>query len=108
MQKMKINKILKFIFLLICMSSCENRFRNHIQELYFKGVILKIYNDVDNHNMYTFKIKILNSYFDGVADIFPDSWGYAEVGDSILKLNGELSITIKKKNGDSKIFYYQE
>ena len=97
-----------FMIFVICMSSCENRFRNHIQELYFKGVILKIYNDVDNHNMYTFKIKTSNSYFDGVADIFPDSWEYAEVGDSIIKLNGELNITIKKKNGDSKIFYYQE
>jgi len=99
---------IKMIVFAICLTSCESSFRNHIKELHFKGVILKVYNDVDNHEMYTFKIRTLNSNFNGVADIFPDSWSYAEVGDSIIKEKEELSITIKKKNGDSKIFYFQE
>ena len=100
--------LIKLIAFSICLTSCKNSFRNHIKELHFKGVILRIYNDVDNHNMYTFKIKTLSSDFNGVVDIFPDSWSYAEIGDSIIKEKEELSITIKKKNGDSKIFYFQE
>lgn len=99
--------IIKLIVVAIFLVSCKDRVRNHIKEMCFKGVILRIYNDVDNHNMYTFKIKTINSNLDGVADIFPDSWSYAEVGDSIIKEKDELRITIKKKNGDSKIFYYQ-
>jgi len=105
---MKKSFLIKLIIFAICITSCKNSFQNQIKELHFKGVILKIYNDVDNHNMYTFKIKTLNSGFKGVADIFPDSWSYAEVGDSIIKEKEELYITIKKKNGDSKIFHFQE
>jgi len=99
--------IIKLIILVFCLISCRDKVRNHIKDIQFKGIILKIFNDTDNHNMYTFKIKTSNNSIDGVADIFPNSWSYAEVGDSIIKEKDELSITIKKKNGDSKIFYYQ-
>jgi len=105
---MKKTFVVKLIVLAICMTSCKDRFSNRIKELHFKGIILKIYNDVDNHNMYTFKIRTLNKDFNGVADIFPESWSYAEVGDSIIKEKDELSITIKKKDGDRKIFYFEE
>jgi len=100
--------IIRLIIFAFCLISCKDRVRNHIKDMRFKGIILKNFNDINNHNMYTFKIRTSTNTFDGVADIFPNSWSYAEVGDSIIKEKDELSITIKKKNGDSKTFYYQE
>ncbi len=100
--------IIGLIILVFCLISCKDRVRNHIKDIQFKGIVLKIFKDKDNHNMYTFKIKTSNNSLDGVADIFPNSWEYAEIGDSIIKEKGELYITIKKKNGDNKIFYFEE
>ena len=82
--------------------------KNDVKNDSYKGVILKVYNDVENHNVYSFSIKTDKNIFIEIAEFFPESWSYAEVGDSIIKEKEELSITIKKKNGDSKIFYFQE
>ncbi len=100
--KRKIIYISLFVFLASCMT------KNNIRNDSYKGVILKVYNDVSNHNIYSFSINTNKYIFIEVAEFFPNSWEYAEIGDSIIKEKGELYITIKKKNGDNKIFYFEE
>lgn len=53
-----------------------------------------------------FWVKTADRSFNEISESFPYSWKYATVGDSIIKEKGELYIRIKKKNGDSKIFYF--
>jgi hypothetical protein len=99
--KKKIVYALLICFLFSCIA------KNSLKKDSYKGIILKVYNDVDNHNAFSFSVKTDRNIFIEVAEFFPNSWSYAEIGDSIIKEKDELSITIKKKNGDSKIFYYQ-
>lgn len=94
-----------FIFVICFFVSCIAK--DSIKNDSYKGVILKIFNDVENHNVFSFSIKTDKDKFIEIAEFFPYSWEYAEVGDSIIKEQGELSIKIIKKKGDSKIFYYQ-
>ncbi|GAB6121783.1 hypothetical protein JCM30204_29320 [Dysgonomonas termitidis] len=63
-----------------------------------EGVIISIYQDRKNHEVYTFTIKS-NSWYDGtfIADFYPKSWLYASIGDSIIKKKNEDFITIKKE-----------
>lgn len=100
--KKKIVYVSLICFLFSCIA------KNSVKNDSYKGIILKVYNDVENHNVYSFSVKTDRNMFTEVAEFFPGSWSYAEVGDSIIKEKDELSITIKKKNGDSKTFYYQE
>lgn len=71
----------------------------------YSGTIIQKFNDIEFHNERTFKIKTSNDTTYETANTFPDSWEYAEVGDSIIKIKGELYFTIKKKNGELKDFY---
>ena len=57
--------------------------------------------------MYTFTIDTKESNLSLVADVFNNSWEFAEVGDSIFKKKDELYISVKKKNGECGVFYYQ-
>ena len=71
----------------------------------YNGIIIQKFDDIENHNLKTFKIKTDNDVTYETTDGFPNSWEYAEVGDSIIKMKGELYFTIKKKNGELKDFY---
>jgi len=103
---MKKSKIAIFIFIIVCLLSCLTE--NDMKKVAFKGLIAKIYQDVDNHSMYTFLIKTSDKSITGVADVFPNSWEYASVGDSIIKEKDELYIKIIRKNGEYKRFYFQK
>jgi len=72
----------------------------------YSGIIIQKFDDIENHNVSAFKIKTDNDTISEAADFFPNSWEYAEVGDSIIKVKGELYFTIKKKSGELKDFYY--
>lgn len=83
--------------------SCDNN-----REIIIKddciGTICTIYKDLNNHNVYVFNIKSNGEERNFIADFFPESWKYATLGDSIIKKAGDSFITIKKKDGTSKIF----
>jgi hypothetical protein len=69
-----------------------------------QGVILKIYRERRNHNVYQFWIIENDKERFFVADFYPESWLYASIGDSIIKRKGEDFITIKKRDGSSMTF----
>lgn len=81
--------------------------KDNVERDSYRGIIQRIYEDKYNHYITTFSIKSANRLdIKEFAEWFPCSWEYASVGDSIIKEKGELFIRIKKKNGDSKIFYF--
>lgn len=101
--------VILFIILAFVLPSVNNELvRRSIVKSEYKGIILEIFNDIKYHNVTTFKIRTFqNQKEEKEADSYPDCWKYAEVGDSIIKEKDVSYITIKKKNGDDKIFYYK-
>ena len=89
------------------MTSCDETLKKGISEITFEGKINEIYRDLNNHYAYTFTIKTQENDISIVADDFPESWNYAEIGDSIFKQKEEMNITIKKKNGECGRFFYK-
>ena len=53
------NKII-YLFLIFSLISCMTK--NDVKNDSYKGVILKVYNDVENHNVYSFSIKTDKKY----------------------------------------------
>lgn len=101
----KINKSVVCLCLILLSSSCLTS--DYINKTSYNGVIQEIYQDKKNHFVFSFSVKTkteINKVV--VAEFFPYSWKYAEVGDSIIKEQGDLYIRIKKKNGESKNFYF--
>ncbi|MEA4976837.1 MAG: hypothetical protein VB046_13975 [Paludibacter sp.] len=101
-------RILVVLILNFLISSCTIVLnREGIRNTMYDGIVLKTYNDKSNRFLFTFLIKTSdNKKIEEIAEWYPYSWKYATVGDSIIKEKGELYIRIKKKNGDSKIFYF--
>lgn len=96
-----------FLSIIICfLTLINNLTKNNIKKDSYNGIIQKIYEDKNNHYSIVFWVKTADRSFNEISESFPYSWKYATVGDSIIKEKGELYIRIKKKNGDSKIFYF--
>lgn len=72
----------------------------------YKGVITKIYQDESNHFMNTFEINAKTRFIE-IANYYPKSWEYAQVGDSIIKPPDTLMIIIKKNDTTQKEFFYK-
>ncbi len=73
----------------------------------YKGAITKIYQDKWNHMAYTFDIKTSGELIIDVVDIWPKIWGYAAIGDSIIKPADTLIIIVKKNDSTFKEFQYK-
>jgi len=73
----------------------------------YKGTITKIFQDEIHHYTWTFQIKSDNRTFDRDAQLWPKSWEYASVGDSILKQADTLILTVKKNDKTQKEFNYK-
>ena len=97
---------ISFIFIILSFGSCNYIAKERTRKDFYKGIITAKFIDERNHldENYLFKSKT-DTFFES-GEIYPDSWEYANVGDSIIKEKGELYLTIKKKNGDSKMFPY--
>lgn len=100
-------KIAIYILLLsnsLMSNSCHNN-KKVILKVEVKGIITNIYQDKQNHQVYTFNVRA-NSWYDGtfIADFYPGSWEYASIGDSIIKNKGETFVTIKKADKFFRIF----
>jgi hypothetical protein len=103
-------KYVVFLFGLIIIVSCKNAisFRESYLKDHYKGVIIKMFRDPDNHEMSTFTIKTDSTNFDEVADIYSQSWNYAKIGDSIIKPADTLMIIIKKNDSTYKEFFMDQ
>jgi hypothetical protein len=83
----------------------NKQYFNNTYNSEYKGMIINIYKDVNNHNCTFFDLKNEKGRLSNiVADAFPGSVDFASVGDSILKNYGNVDIVIKKKNGVEKKF----
>ena len=94
--------VLALLFLL----SCTFGDKKATYKLKYKGVILKNYQDDNNHGMLTFDVKDEDNKSSIVVDKWPRCWEYAEVGDSVIKPPDTLLFIIKKPNGEEKHFKY--
>ena len=92
---------------IVLLHSCFNNNHNvnTTFDLEFRCKIVNIYKDAKNHNCTFFDLKSQNGTLSNiVADSFPGSEEFANIGDSIIKDYGKISITIKKKDGNEKTF----
>jgi hypothetical protein len=103
-------KIVAFLFILILLESCANvnSFRESYEKDHYRGIIIKVYRDPDNHEMGTFTVKTDSSKFEEIADLYSQSWDYANAGDSIIKPVDTLMIIIKKNDSTFKEFYMDD
>lgn len=101
--------IVMFIVCIAGLTSCIriDAGKNSCKKDNYKGVISKIYQDKIHHYTWTFQIKSDNSTFDRDAQLWPKSWEYAKVGDSILKQADTLMLIIKKNITTQKEFNYK-
>lgn len=99
------NRIVSVFLLFLCVFNyeCSNN-RKVILDDEYEGKISSIYLDKKNHSIYKFDIEEDKGNRFVVADLFPKSWKYATIGDSIYKKKGESFIIIKKNDGSSKFF----
>jgi len=95
---------LLLLFTTLLLSSCLTT--NFVKNVSYNGVITRIFDDENNHLVTSFEISTKNGIIVDVADYYPRSWEFASVGDSISKIKGELSITIKKEKGEIEVFRY--
>lgn len=103
-------KRIHFILLLISFFSstisCTIGRGNDLKEREYRGIIVDIYR-IFNRNALTFLVRT-EKY--GEFEVLADSWypssQFASIGDSIIKHSGELKLTIKKKDGSSRVFEY--
>jgi hypothetical protein len=72
----------------------------------FKGIIIKSFRIEYNHDSPAVTIKENENEFDYVIDNYSDLYKFAEVGDSLIKLEDSLKITLIKKNGERKDFRF--
>ena len=104
------SKLSIYVILFLCIVLLYSCFNNNHNvnttfDLEFRCKIVSIYKDVKNHNCTFFDLKSQNgTLLNIVADSFPGSEKFANIGDSIIKDYGKISITIKKKDGNEKTF----
>jgi hypothetical protein len=103
-------KSIIFLFVLSLLYSCSNdkSFRELYQKDHYRGIIIKIYWNKDNHGMGTFSVRTDSSEFEEIADFYSQSWDYAKVGDSIIKPIDTLMIIIKRNDSTFKEFHMDD
>lgn len=95
----------------LLMFSCGVDFsRKEVEKTNISGRITKKYLDTWNHEVQTVicrsgvnEFKYQMSAWSGTNDF----WEYLQVGDSIIKPPGTLTLRVKKANGDYKDYQYR-
>ena len=80
--------------------------KNIEKKMSYRGVIREIYKDTRNHMATTFAIQTKTEDLEIDANVWPRSWEFAKVGDSVIKLADTLILTIKKNDTIEKQFKY--
>lgn len=100
--------MIRLIILLfsIVMTSCTFGDKKDVREMSFKGVLIKNYQDDNNHGMLTFDIRDHNNTFSVIAERWSGCQEFARPGDSVIKLPDTTMLIIKKPSGEEKHFFY--
>ncbi len=101
-----IKKIIVFLLLIFLLFSCRFDDEEANRKWNFKGIIVKNYQNDNNHGMLTFDIVDNNHKFWVLSEKWPRCWEFADIGDSVIKLPDTLILIIKKPNGTVKEFDY--
>lgn len=81
--------------------------RTYVYNLELKGVVRDKYVDEKNHHTKNVVIEKFDNTTDNFhVDYFSNLWTYTEIGDTVIKNVHRLELTIKKQNGNSKEFNY--
>lgn len=95
----------KYVFILIGFSLFiigtiikENRAINKQKERNYKGELVEIFRDINDRDTYKYRIKTQQGNILQDVLFYRESFNYVEVGDSIIKIEGEPFITVKKKS----------
>lgn len=92
-----------YLFLFYLISCSNNYYERELNDEYI-GVIKKIYIDNNNHAVTMFDVECSNQVeINIIADYYPESKYFSEIGDSIIKKKGEPFFLIKKNNGNKEI-----
>jgi hypothetical protein len=97
------------LYILLFIVSCSGEFRYSIIETKkekYKGVIIYKYIDSTNHCARSGVFRQLNVNKNIVFELWPGSWDYAKISDSIIKNPDTLMIIIKKNDSIKKNFKY--
>lgn len=86
--------LISFAIITIGWKQCVKERQKRVK---YKGVLIDIYNDEENRGTTTYKIKVSNTVVKENVSVYPDSFSYVEIGDSIIKEEGTLQIIVKKK-----------
>ena len=104
-------KYLILILLLLLLSSCVIDFtKKDTKEKKLYGKVCKKYRDDWNHGEPTIVYINKNGEFIyQMSDwaIYSDLWSYLQVGDSIIKPSGTLTLRVKHADGTFKDYKYQ-
>jgi len=100
------SKLILLFLLIIISISCTFNDKKKTYKISYKGIIVKNYQDDNNHGMLTFDVLNNNYTFSVTSVKWPRSWEYAEIGDSIIKPPDTLILIIKKPDGSEKHFNY--
>ena len=95
----------------VFMFSCGVDFsKKNTEKKDISGKVIEKYRDEHNHMETTIVYENKDGQFKyQISDwaIKSDLWDYLEVGDSIIKPTGTLTLQVKKANGESKEYQYQ-
>jgi len=100
----KILCLLSFLFFFSCIRIDTAKEPTKKQE--YKGIITKIYQDSWKHGIWMFRIRSNKIEFEDNISVWPKSWEYAQVGDSIIKPADTLMLIIKKNDSTYQKFFY--
>lgn len=98
-------KLFFFAIILIFLTGCDFR-RDDRRAQSYKGIIIKKYRVLYNHNALYYTVKVNNDTVRCDVSDWLDMYRYAKIGDSVIKKANELKITVKKNDSTSKIFPY--
>ena len=100
--------MIRLIILLfsIVITSCTFGDKKDVREMSFRGVLIKNYQDDNNHGMLTFDIQDQSKTFSIISERWAGCWKFARSGDSVIKLADTTMLIIKKPTGEEKHFFY--
>lgn len=92
------------VFIILFSKDCANQKQKDIA---YRGTLVEVFRDHKNMSQHTYKIETDRDFVYEPVRLYPQSIDYIEVGDSIIKNGGDLSIMVKKPNGMAMKFSYK-
>jgi len=103
-----------FLFFLLFFTSCSyfnRKYKESLKKVNITGKVIKKYFDDWNHGAATVIYIDKNGQSKCQMDDwsrYSNLWTYLQIGDSIIKPSGTLTLKVKKRDGRFKNYKYQE